>query len=167
MEQKILGMNSKTVFIAQAITNAQSKNLRTYFQEAYEHKHLPIEKIQEKRRLITMLGDFYRDVHQKKVIYFPDFHPHNFVLEKTKNNNFKLYIVDFDEVNFKIRKDDIIKNLSSLCRNTDKNQNKSKYPYITTCDRLRFIKAYLGQGNNGRAASQKLLKEIINNYLLK
>jgi Lipopolysaccharide kinase (Kdo/WaaP) family len=167
MEQKQLGTNKKTVYIARNIVNAQSKNLRTYFDECFDQANPDMDKVHEKRLLIKMLGDFYRQVHQKSVIYFPDFHPHNFVLGKDPKGKFKLYIVDFDEVKFNIRNNDIMKNLSSLGRNVDKNMKKSKRPYITTGDRLRFIKAYLGEGKNYRAACQKLWKDIIINYQLK
>ncbi len=167
MEQKRLGMNSKTVFIARAIPHTPSKSLITFCQETFDHSPLPMEKVREKRLLINMLAEFYKKVHQKNAVYFPDFHPHNFVLEKTPDGRHKLYIVDFDEVNFKIRKDDVMKNLSSLGRNTDKVMKKSKHQFITTGDRLRFIKAYLGDGKNDRASSQKLWKNIIKNYQLK
>jgi len=167
MEQKILGITTRSVFITEAIDHAKGENLEMHLRENFDLSPLPKEQVREKREIIRKIGEMFRTVHGQDRIYFPDFHPHNMVCQKTPSGQVSLFLVDFDEVRFKFRKDDRMKNLSSLGRNAVKIQKRLERGSITTTDKMRFIKAYLGPGKDGPRQTRRLCEEIVRNWNLK
>ena len=87
--------------------------------------------------------------------------------KKNPDGIIRLFMVDFDEVRFDVRRKDRMKNLSSLGRNADKINKRMTNPLITTGDRIRFIKAYLGPERATRENTQALWKDILKNWNLK
>lgn len=167
MERKVLGMRMKSVFINQAVPDCQGRNLQQYFIERFDRRPLPRELVLEKRELIKKLAEIFRTAHAQADLYFPDFHPHNMALSKSPGRDLELFLVDFDEVNFKVRKDDRLKNLSSLGRNADKIRKKMKHNAITTGDALRFLRAYLGPEPPSRQAVHALWRKVLDNWTLR
>jgi len=165
MERRTLGMAIRGVFISEAMPNALGQNLEHYFRENFDTPRLTRELILEKREIIKKIAAMFRAAHAQDRIYFPDFHPHNMVIQKPPEGGTSLYLVDFDEVRFKVRRDDRMKNLSSLGRNADKIVARMKHKSITTGDRLRFLRAYLG--DPARDEVEELAAEIVRNWNLK
>ncbi len=167
MELKSRGLVAKSVFINEAVPYACDENLEMYFRHNFDLAPLTSSQILEKRAIIKLIGQMFQKAHAQDQIYFPDFHPHNMVLQKAPGEPIRLYLVDFDEVRFVVRRDDRMKNLSSLGRNADKIIKRMERPAITTGDRLRFIKAYLGPGQDDPEATERLKAEIVKNWNLK
>lgn len=167
MERRIMGMVVENVFINEAVPHTQGRNLEMYFRENFGQAPLTPAQLREKRLIIQMVAGVFRQAHAQDRIYFPDFHPHNMVYCKTPDGRAGIFLVDLDEVNFTVRKDDPIKNLTSLGRNADKINKKMKRNAITTGDRLRFLKAYLGPGNDSREKTKALWQEILDKWNLK
>ena len=78
----------------------------------------------------------------------------------------RLWLTDFDEVLFRVRPGDIIRNLTSLGRNSVKVQKKMTAGRITTGDRLRFLRRYLEPGAS-RDQVQRLWREVSDNWELR
>jgi hypothetical protein len=167
MEQKILGITTRSVFITEAIDHAEGDNLEMYLRENFDLSPLSKELVREKREIIRKIGETFRKVHAQNRIYFPDFHPHNMVFQKTPSGQVNLFLVDFDEVNFRVRRDDRMKNLSSLGRNAAKIQKRLERGSITGTDKMRFIKAYLGPGKDGPRQTRRFCEEVVSNWNLK
>jgi len=156
MEQRVLGVRRRSVFINEAIRYSRGQSLEHYFREKFDLDALPPELVREKREIIRLIGEMYRKAHSQDRLYFPDFHPHNMIFQKSPSGKIRLFLVDFDEVRFNVRANDRTKNLASLCRNADKIVKKMKHRSITTGDRLRLIKAYLGPEHRTRRDSLAL-----------
>jgi hypothetical protein len=167
MEQKVLGLRTKSVFVSDAVPDCRDRNLQQYFVENFDLSPLPRELIMEKREIIVKIAEIFRKAHAQESLYFPDFHPHNMVLRKSPGQPLHLFLVDFDEVKFKVIKDDRLKNLTSLGRNADKIRKKMKHHVITTGDALRFLKAYLGPKGGSREEVHALWREILTNWTLR
>jgi hypothetical protein len=165
MEQSSMGVIGPSVFINLAIPDTLDQNLEYYFRNNYDLDPLPQELVREKHEIVRLIADMFRKAHDQDKIYFPDFHPHNMIVQKS-GQGVRLYLVDFDEVRFKVRQNDRIKNLASLGRNADKINKRMSAPAITTGDRLRFIRDYLGK-DVGAEEAEKLRKEIVSNWNLK
>ena len=167
LEKRFMGTRTRSVFISKAIPHAQDDNLEMYFRNNFDSEKLTREQVREKREIIKLVADVFRKAHSQDKVYFPDFHPHNMVLQKDPAGQKAIYMTDFDEVRFEVRKNDRMKNLSSLGRNADKINKRMERPAITTGDRVRFIKHYLGPENDDRESIRKLWHEILDNWELK
>ncbi len=167
MKRRSMGLVKQSVFVSETIKGALDENLEIYFRNNFDLPGLTRELIREKREIIKAIGQIYRKAHSQNRVYLPDFHPHNMVIEKDSSGKPMLYLVDFDEVRFKVRKLDPIKNLSSLGRNADKIIKKMNHKSITTGDRLRFIKSYLGPGKDSPEKTSEMARLIIANWNLK
>jgi len=159
------GFRRNSVFISQAINGAEDENLQSHIVKNFDQKPLPKERAREKRRVIEKLAELYRLVHTQDRVYLPDFHPHN-MLWKKEDGDYCLYLMDFDEVKFRARKNDRLKNLASMCRNADKIVKKMDNNIITTTDRIRFLSHYLGPDQN-QGDLQELWKKVVENWYLK
>ncbi len=166
-EQKVMGLRTKSVFINEAIPHTLDASLDKYFRGNFDMQPLPLELLREKRQLIRLLGEMYYKAHAQDGLYFPDFHPHNMLLRKSGSGKIEIFMVDFDEVRFKVRKKDRLKNLTSLGRNVSKLEKKMTHQVLTTGDRLRFIKAYLGPAKDTRENREALCKDIMQNWNMK
>jgi len=162
MMRKRLGVIAESVFVTEEVKNLRGRNLEQYFRQNFSGRN-DRGRVAEKREIIAVIAAMYRSAHSQERIYFPDFHPHNMVYQVAPGGERRLYLVDFDEVRFGVRKDDRMKNLSSLCRNAEKVMKKMGVRAITVTDRLRFVKAYLA----GEGDARKMWKEIGDNWNLK
>jgi hypothetical protein len=159
------GLTRRSVVVTEAVPNARDQNLEYYFRNNFDLHPLPRPRVREKRVIIGLLGDLFRRVHAQDRIYFPDFHPHNLVLHQDGEGRPALALVDFDEVRFKVRPDDRMKNLASLERNADKINKRMRHPAITGRDRVRFLQAYLHTSD--RETVRRLAERIRANRDLK
>ncbi len=159
------GFRRNSVFISEAINNTSGANLQNHVVKNFDRKPLSLQQVREKRRIIEKLAELYRLVHSQERVYLPDFHPHN-MLWKKEDGDYRLYLMDFDEVKFRARKNDHMKNLTSLCRNAEKIVKKMDNNIITTGDRIRFLSCYLGPDQN-RGDLQEIWKKVMKNWYLR
>jgi Ser/Thr protein kinase RdoA (MazF antagonist) len=160
-------MRHRSVYISAAIPRARDENLEYYFRHHFDLAPLPRERVKEKRALLEALAELFRLVHGQDRLYFPDLHPHNLVLAPDEEGRPRLYLVDFDEVRFRVRARDRMKNLASLGRNADKIAGRMARPGLTQLDRLRFLRSYLGERGCLPGALQSLWREVLANWNLK
>ncbi|MFO8058715.1 MAG: lipopolysaccharide kinase InaA family protein [bacterium] len=168
-ERKKLGRRAESVIISEAVAGSEGMNLQNYFIKHFDQKPLSRERLREKRLILQKLAELYSLAHSQDTIYLPDFHPHNMLWQKRGEGDYSLYLVDFDEVNFRVRKNDRLKNLASLCRNADKIVKKMDHNVITTGDRLRFLRHYLEDlgEKEGTADLEELWKKVLDNLYLR
>jgi len=163
MSRKAAGLTVESIFVSAAIADPLDRDLERWFRSRFDRPDLGPELLAEKREAIDRLADLYRAAHSQSRLYFPDFHPHNMVVTR-ENGRLRLWLVDFDEVNFRVRTGDIIKNLASLGRNSVKVQKKmTGGGRITTGDRLRFLRRYLGPDAT-RDSVHRLWREVLDNW---
>lgn len=163
MTRKVAGLTAESVFISAAIPEPLDRDLERWFRARFDRTNLGPELLAEKREAIDRLADLFRAAHAQSRLYFPDFHPHNMVVTR-EAGRLRLWLVDFDEVNFRVRPGDVIKNLASLGRNSVKMQKKmTGGGRITTGDRLRFLRRYLGPDAT-RDSVHRLWREVLDNW---
>ncbi len=160
------GLQTRSVYISGAINGARDGNLQNYFVKNFDEARLSVDRVREKRIILQKLAELYVRAHSQDRVYLPDFHPHNMLWHKDEEGNYRLYLMDFDEVRFRLRRDDRLKNLTSLCRNADKIVKKMNHNVITTTDRLRFLRHYLGPSSSSEDL-HSLWKKILSNWNLK
>ena len=165
MTRQAAGLTVESVFISEAIRDPLDRDLERWFLARFDRPDLGPDLLREKREVIDRLADLFRAAHGQTRIYFPDFHPHNMVANRV-DGALRLWLTDFDEVLFRVRPGDIIRNLTSLGRNSVKVQKKMTAGRITTGDRLRFLRRYLEPGAS-RDQVQRLWREVSDNWELR
>ena len=166
MTRQTAGLKVESVFVSEAIPGPLDRDLERWYRARFDRPDLGPELLHEKREVIERLADLFRAAHAQSRIYFPDFHPHNMVASRP-DGALRLWLVDFDEVLFRARPDDALRNLVSLGRNSVKAQNKmTGGGRITTSDRLRFLYRYAGPDAT-REQVHRLWREVRDNWELR
>ena len=113
----------------------ECRDLNSYFLKEYpvSRSH---QSLLEKWKIIKKFGILVRNVHQEGV-FQSDFSLNNFLLTKDFKERVKLYLTDFEKITIKpaLSFDQKVKCLAKLNRVGKE---------ISTTDRLRFLKSYMG-----------------------
>ncbi len=122
--------------------------------------------LKQKRQIIIKLAKAVNDMH-KVGIYHADLHLKNILVQSDAGGEVQVYIIDLDKskqyekVSFQRR----MKNIMRLDRSVVKMRRKNRELFsksfpVSKCDRIRFLKEYVGLDNN----FSKPLKYYVQSY---
>ena len=129
------------------------KDLATYLVKL--DRPLRKEKILEKRRVITRVGEVVRLMHDAG-IFHGDLNLKNIILQFTESQSLNIYLIDWDKSFFRspLKESLRIRNLLRLNRSAEKFK-KIGLP-ITRTDILRFLSSYYQNSPNFKTQVKKL-----------
>lgn len=125
-EKRCLGVLTRSYLVVKKVEN--SSNLKEFF---YDELHTP----KERHDLIERFAKTARISHDNGILQ-TDFALNNFLVEKCVNNEFKVYLIDYErtEIHKKIPDEKRFWTIAKLNRANEA---------FTTIDKLRFLKAYI------------------------
>jgi GT2 family glycosyltransferase len=132
--------------ISERVKNAV--DLEKFFTEG---KHISTPFL--KKKVIEEYGKFARKIHDSGIVQ-SDFDPNNILIERFDDEDFRLYLIDYERVKH-FRRISHGKRVWSIAKLNRFSKG------ITVVERMRFLKAYVGdrplQGNDFRAFVREIL----------
>ena len=143
------GLSHRSCLISKSIDGG--KSLKDYLAQYHPNQSDPTGTA--KRRVLTALAHFVKDLHQKGVVH-QDFHWGNILVQQGERKTIHFYLMDLHRIKVKVRLTDKerIHNLASL--NTAFVFTRSK------AERWRFLKAYVAGDTRWEQQSRHVARRI-------